>query len=238
MINTWLKVRSSFYDAAILAAAGIAIMKLAQRWASRKGFESDCATAALLQQVFTDTGYLPMPPLHQLPGPGPPDHDCSMLSCGIKAWTSLRTAFQKLHAALVPWTPHLWEPAIRTSAALSRVLESDACYCKEGTLQKFQREAIIVLSRASQGACQEAWPQCDFCRKDLTAFEDLLRDYLPPSRSRLQAESRSRVDSEKLVALRQLSAVSVNSCKCLYRQRSNLHVGTCSETKSLKLFYF
>ena len=89
-VNSWLKVDATFADAALLAAGGNAILQLAQRWAEGKGYgHSDQQAAALLWQVCSDRGDLPLTPLHDLPEPGPPDRKCSMLSTGTKPWASL-----------------------------------------------------------------------------------------------------------------------------------------------------
>lgn len=113
-VNSWLKVDATFADAALLAAGGNAILQLAQRWAEGKGYgHSDQQAAALLWQVCSDRGDLPLTPLHDLPEPGPPDRKCSMLSTGTKPWASLRDAFRLLYSALVPYTPDLWDEAMR-----------------------------------------------------------------------------------------------------------------------------
>lgn len=117
-VHSWLKVDATFADAALLAAGGNAILQLAQRWAEGKGYgHSDQQAAALLWQVCSDRGDLPLTPLHDLPEPGPPDRKCSMLSTGTKPWASLRDAFRLLYSALVPYTPDLWDEAMRSLAA-------------------------------------------------------------------------------------------------------------------------
>ena len=117
--NNLLTATSSFYDASLLAASGVAIMKLADKWAGRKGYTSDTAVAALLRQFCTDVGH-PLPPLRALPEPGQRDQECGLLANGMRGWCALRNAFEILHNALVPWTDNsetMWDTGIRSSAA-------------------------------------------------------------------------------------------------------------------------
>ncbi|CAE7939734.1 putative ATP-dependent RNA helicase DHX30 [Symbiodinium microadriaticum] len=113
--NNLLTATSSFYDASLLAASGVAIMKLADKWAGRKGYTSDTAVAALLRQFCTDVGH-PLPPLRALPEPGQRDQECGLLANGMRGWCALRNAFEILHNALVPWTDNsetMWDTGIR-----------------------------------------------------------------------------------------------------------------------------